>query len=142
LFQRLDPNGNGHLSLAELDKGVVELWPHLNHKPAVMRAYKAADTSGNGWIGKREFKHFLKYLVYFVELWNTFADIDTSDDRRLTKAELVSGGGLIGLSKGELEHAFDSMDKNKGGYVLFDEFCMYMAKQKADTELSRDPSED
>eukprot|EP01062_Namystynia_karyoxenos_P061714 TRINITY_DN5416_c0_g1_i1.p1 TRINITY_DN5416_c0_g1~~TRINITY_DN5416_c0_g1_i1.p1 ORF type:complete len:587 (+),score=211.07 TRINITY_DN5416_c0_g1_i1:100-1761(+) len=141
LFERLDPNGNGTLSLAELDKGVVELWPHFNHKPALMRAYKAADTSGNGWIGKREFKHFLKYIVYFVELWNAFADIDTSDDRRLSREELARAGNIFGMSKQELNKAFDQMDKNQGGHVLFDEFCMFMAQHKADLELTKDGSE-
>jgi hypothetical protein len=34
------------LSLAEIDKAVIELYPHLaKDKPAIMRAYKAADTS-------------------------------------------------------------------------------------------------
>lgn len=32
LFERLDPNGNGLLSLAELDKGVIEIFPDYNHK--------------------------------------------------------------------------------------------------------------
>eukprot|EP01065_Artemidia_motanka_P040122 TRINITY_DN4974_c1_g3_i5.p1 TRINITY_DN4974_c1_g3~~TRINITY_DN4974_c1_g3_i5.p1 ORF type:complete len:546 (+),score=178.43 TRINITY_DN4974_c1_g3_i5:53-1690(+) len=141
LFERLDPNGNGTLSLAELDKGVVELWPQFNHKPAIMRAYKAADTSGNGWIGKREFKHFLKYIVHFVELWNAFGDIDTSDDRRITREELSAAGDLFGMSRQELSSAFDRMDKNGGGYVLFEEFCMYIAKHRADIELTRDGSE-
>jgi hypothetical protein len=34
------------LSLAEIDKAVIEIYPHLaKDKPAIMRAYKAADTS-------------------------------------------------------------------------------------------------
>jgi hypothetical protein len=38
--------GNGGLSLAEIDKAVLELYPTFNNKPALMRAYKAADRSG------------------------------------------------------------------------------------------------
>eukprot|EP00961_Rhodomonas_salina_P253363 3424222-Rhodomonas_salina.1 len=45
LFQRWDPNGNGLLSLAEIDKGVRET-PGLEQlykcKPAMIRAYNAA----------------------------------------------------------------------------------------------------
>ena len=40
LFDRMDCNGNGGLSLAEIDKAVLELWPQFNHKKALMRAYR------------------------------------------------------------------------------------------------------
>jgi hypothetical protein len=46
LFDRMDYNGNGALSLAEIDKAVVELYPTFNNKPVLMRAYKAADYNG------------------------------------------------------------------------------------------------
>ena len=54
LFKRFDFNGNGMLSLAEIDKAVVELWPQFDHKPALMRAYKAADRNEDGFIRRRE----------------------------------------------------------------------------------------
>ena len=37
LFDRMDSNGNGGLSLAEIDKAVVELYPDFDHKPALVR---------------------------------------------------------------------------------------------------------
>ena len=40
LWTRLDFNGNGIVSLAELDKLMVEAYPVLNHKPALMRAFQ------------------------------------------------------------------------------------------------------
>ena len=40
----MDYNGNGALSLAEIDAAVVELYPGFNNKPALMRAYHAADS--------------------------------------------------------------------------------------------------
>jgi len=46
LFNQFD-NGNGHLSLAELDRAIIHFYPQLGtNKQAIMRAYKAADTSG------------------------------------------------------------------------------------------------
>ena len=39
-WNSLDYNGNGKVSLAEVDKWVVTRYPVLNHKPALMRAYK------------------------------------------------------------------------------------------------------
>lgn len=41
-----DFNNNGILSLAEIDKAVIELLPqYAKDKPAIIRAYKAADAS-------------------------------------------------------------------------------------------------
>ena len=40
LFRRMDNNGSGTLSLAEIDKATIELWPSLNHKKPLMRACK------------------------------------------------------------------------------------------------------
>jgi len=45
LFKQFDPNGNGYLSLAEVDKGVRDvlgLDDVFNCKPAVMRAFQAS----------------------------------------------------------------------------------------------------
>jgi hypothetical protein len=68
LFHEIDVNGNGGLSLAEIDKAVVSgqigqamHCPDFNHKPALMRAYKAADTDGDAFIERREFFKLLKY---------------------------------------------------------------------------------
>jgi len=130
VFNQLDPNGNGMLSLAELDKGVIELWPNFNNKPAIMRAYKAADRSGEGFITRKEFGFFLRFLTYFNNLWRVFDEIDTSDDRRITKEEFVANAAKLGVDSPEL--AFEEMDENGGGFVLFDEFCAWMAKNKSD----------
>ena len=50
----MDVNGNGVCSLAEIDKWVVERWPVLNNKPALMRAYHATidrdDSEADAWV--------------------------------------------------------------------------------------------
>lgn len=40
MWKLVDFNGNGGSTLAEIDKFVVERYPSLDHKPALMRAYK------------------------------------------------------------------------------------------------------
>ena len=72
LFNRIDNNGNGGLSLAEIDKAATELWPQFNHKPALMRAYRLADSDGDGLVSKREFSGLLRFILYFNELWEKF----------------------------------------------------------------------
>ena len=130
LFNRMDNNGNGGLSLAEIDKGVIELFPSFDCKPALMRAYKAADRSGDGFIGRREFRLLLKYMVYFNNVFHKFAEIDADGDRRLTASEFHEGCAIVGMSvdRATAEAEFAKMDENGGGYVLFDEFCVWCAQ--------------
>jgi hypothetical protein len=42
------------------------------------RAYKAADVSGDGFIGRLEFRRLLHYIVYFNNLWHLFAQVVAS----------------------------------------------------------------
>ena len=60
LFARIDGNGNGILSLAEIDGFVKAEYPREFHKQALIRAYKAADVSKDGFIERPE---FFKYGV-------------------------------------------------------------------------------
>ena len=90
LFDQLDENASGKLSLAELDKGVVTLFPEWNNKPAIMAAYKAADRSGNGFVERKEFGYFLRYIVYYNNLWSLFAAMDNDGDRRISRDEFVA----------------------------------------------------
>eukprot|EP01043_Picozoa_sp_COSAG02_P025938 COSAG02_NODE_1478_length_12404_cov_353.335067_7_plen_941_part_00 len=131
IFRRMDYNGNGVLSLAEIDKAVVELWPQLNNKQVLMRAYQAADVNGDGLIGRREFRLLLQYVLYFHRLWDRFDAIDTDHDHRLTLSEFTNGCSLVGLKMGVAEagREFQAIDENSGGLVLFDEFCVWCARK-------------
>ena len=136
LFQRIDVNGNGGLSLAEIDKAVVEgvigaalHCPDFDHKPALIRAVKAADASGDDFIQRAEFAKLLSYLVYFNNLWHKFEEIDSDGDRRLDLPEFAQGCATLGLELSESEAAaeFAVVDRDGGGMVLFEEFCTWSA---------------
>ena len=68
----LDFNGNGIISLAELDKGmrdVVMLPDMFKTKPVMIRAFNAAKNKvksktryGKDYVEKSEFRYLLKYL--------------------------------------------------------------------------------
>lgn len=155
LFEQFDPNGNGYLSLAEVDAGilaVLRLEALFNCKPAIMRAFQAAkdiagvaqegkDTTGPGadFVEKSEFRLLLVYLVQYFMLRVMFDAIDTSEDGTIDKAEFTTALEKIsdwGLPLEDASAEFDKIDTNAGGKVLFDEFADWALRKK----LSMDDS--
>lgn len=134
LFDQLDENASGKLSLAELDKGVVTLFPEWNNKPAIMAAYKAADVSGNGFVEHKEFGYFLRYLVYYNNLWSLFESIDSDADRRITRNEFVAAADKLDLPS-DANAVFEEIDENAGGMILFDELVHWMATNKSTWDM-------
>ena len=64
-FKEFDDHPNGILSLAEIDKALLIVAPDLGKdKPAIMRAYKAADVSQDGFISKKEVHSILLSLSF------------------------------------------------------------------------------
>eukprot|EP00928_Gymnodinium_smaydae_P026816 TRINITY_DN20944_c0_g1_i4.p1 TRINITY_DN20944_c0_g1~~TRINITY_DN20944_c0_g1_i4.p1 ORF type:complete len:1624 (-),score=312.37 TRINITY_DN20944_c0_g1_i4:138-4550(-) len=140
LWRRLDYNGNNVVSLAEIDKMVVELvaggvWPSwLNNKPALMRAYKKTilkDGDGDDWVEKKEFHALLLNIFWFNKIWVIFDEMDTGRDRRLDFGEFQTGMSKLGLSLNaqEAQEEFAKIDSNRGGQVLFVEFCAYVRQR-------------
>jgi len=146
LWHRLDFNGNNIVSLAEIDKLCVEKFPILNHKPALMRAYKAtinASTSnGDDWVQKKEFKLLLANLIYFNKIFWLFDEADTNEtkygDRRINMGEFKWMLNHLGMnmSTNELETEFRKVDKNGGGFILFTEFCKYVTGKQCPQALT------
>lgn len=132
-WHRIDFNGNNIVSLAEIDKWVVESYPLLNHKPALMRAYKATIKAGDGddWVDKKEFKSLLGNLFYFNKLFWLFSNVDGDADRRLNYGEFKKCLTLAGakMSEAEMRQDFGRVDRNGGGIILFDEFCLYFTQK-------------
>jgi hypothetical protein len=151
LFDRMDVNGNGALSLAEIDKAIEDgtlpaaltagdTASDYNHKPAIMRAYRAADTSSDGFVQRKEFSKLLAYIVYFNNLWDTFDAMDENHDHRLSQEEFASGCERVGLalSSTELREEFQRCDVDGGGFVLFHEFCSWCVEQSLRLRVSTD----
>lgn len=142
LWSRVDFNGNGYVSLAEIDKMVVEMQSNsesafhgFNNKPALMRAYKASCLGGKkaDWVERKEFPFLIRNLFFFDKLWDLFDDIDTDDDRRITQEEFAVGCKksqyISDPTPAEIATVFDEMDTNDGNKILFDEFCIYTANK-------------
>ena len=141
LFDQLDANGNNGLSLAKIDKAVMEGIfgqalgvPAFNHKLALIRALKAAEISEDGFIERSEFSKVLSYLVYLNNLWHKFDEIDSDHDRRMNAEEFATGCATIGLELSSEEAAaeFAVCDTDGGGETLFVEFCAWCAQREAE----------
>ncbi|CAF1169894.1 unnamed protein product [Adineta steineri] len=126
LFQDFD-NGNGILSLAEVDRAIIHWHPELGtNRQAMLRAFKAADTNNSGFVELKEFRHLINLLYFYNKLSTLFGQLDTNHDKRISFSEFVKGHELIGdedTDEDELRHEFNRIDTNHGGYILFDEVC-------------------
>ncbi|KAH3742992.1 Flagellar calcium-binding protein TB-44A [Pelomyxa schiedti] len=135
LWESADFNHNNILSLAEIDKVIISEMPqYAKNKAAIMRAYKAADLSGDGYVQRGEFKHLLLLLAYFDYIGKLFRQLDTNSDKRISFEEfnqLYTTLGLEPLQGDSLRRTFDLIDVNHGGFILFDEFCIHAAKKLA-----------
>jgi Ca2+-binding EF-hand superfamily protein len=142
IFAAFDPNGNGYLSLAEIDKGcrdVLGLYELFEAKKAIMRAYQAAKSVGNtdtpseqgtDYVEKAEFRLLLKYLRDYFMIWRIFQKIDTGSDGRINVEEFKMAipkiEKVFGIAFAQPEAEFSKIDANSGGQVLFDEFSNWM----------------
>eukprot|EP00992_Anisonema_acinus_P010634 TRINITY_DN6733_c1_g1_i11.p1 TRINITY_DN6733_c1_g1~~TRINITY_DN6733_c1_g1_i11.p1 ORF type:complete len:480 (+),score=88.83 TRINITY_DN6733_c1_g1_i11:54-1493(+) len=136
MFRLFDPNGNGYLSLAEVDKGIrdiLRLDDLFDAKPAIMRAFQASKNAHKGrsrlgadYVTRSEFRLLLEYLRRYFELFVMFDRVDEGDDRRINEQEFISAGHKLeawGLTVADLPGEFKKVDKNGGGQILFQEFC-------------------
>merc|ERR1711863_79560 len=159
LFKQFDPNGNGYLSLAEVDKGmrdVLQCDELLDCKQAVNRSFHFAKNKSQGdskfgddLLEFREFRLFLQTLRQFFEYYQAFERIDTGDDNRVSKEEFCSDKIKSSIETWvgkieDMEAEFDTIDTNAGGQILFTEFVDWALEKNLDIEDDVDeaPTED
>mmetsp|Transcript_18129 Transcript_18129/g.25159 ORF Transcript_18129/g.25159 Transcript_18129/m.25159 type:complete len:325 (+) Transcript_18129:13-987(+) len=154
IFVGFDPNGNGFLSLAEIEKGLMG---HFHYgvdvkrvvAKSVQRAHKAAKAAApdqkaatlgkaslaDDFVEKREFRIFIEFLRYDLQILMYFLKADTSDDLRVSLEEFKAAMPFLTKETNlpepkDLEAAYREMDADGGGMVLYDEFADYMMKYK------------
>jgi len=104
-------------------------------KPVLKRAYIKADEVGDnkseGLITRKEFPYFLKYLLYFTDLWKAFDRIDEAKKGRLSLDDFVKNRAILDpkMTKPKAIDLFKQMDKDGGGAISFDEFCNWGLEQ-------------
>ena len=147
LWDSIDVNGNGYVSLAELDKGLRDAVGNqqlFDCKPAIIRAHQAAKNKvktgkshGPDYVERAEFRVVLVYLRQFFEYYEAFNRVDTDDDRRIDLDEFLAAQEIMERWVGpidDMEGAFNEIDTNGGGKILFYEFCRWAIKKNLDLE--------
>ena len=152
----MDVNGNGILSLAEVDKGmrdILQIPEIFDMKPVMLRAFNAAKTYYKGnkksysddYIQIQEYRILLKYLRQYFEYFVAFMRVDDDGDRRIDFDEFVGASdklALWGIDMSDPEAAFAECDANGGGKILFDEFCRWAIAKNLDLEDDDNDDED
>ena len=149
LFSQFDPNGNGVLSLAEVEKGirdVLQIDEIFDAKKPIIRAFQIAknctqsnrkDGVGDDYIELKEFRFFLLSLRQYFEYWAAFTRTDTDGDRRIDLVEFIDAKEKIETwvgPIGDMEGEFKKIDTNGGGHILFDEFVQWAIAKNLDLE--------
>lgn len=135
MFKVMDLQGNGSLSLAEIDTYLCRELPQLaQYKGVIARAFHEARTydqssSDANWsVEKREFRILLEYLHHCFHLWVIFDRVDTGHDGHIgldefrAALQLLNHWGLK-ITEENVEATFTEIDKDHGGQILFGELC-------------------
>jgi len=107
---------------------IKETYPMLNNKRAILLAHTKTtrlDGDGDEWIQRCEFEMLLHNLFFFNKLIAIFSEIDTSGDGRVDFQEFVAGLDILGfgITREQAWREFNKMDDDRGGLVIFAEFC-------------------
>ena len=100
-WRSLDFNGNGKVSLAEIDKYVVERYPLLNHKPALMRAYKVFEITYETDRAEEEQSATEERTAteIITDVWATF-----TSQRTISREGGGDGDDWVGMRKSLQQH--------------------------------------
>ena len=147
MWDAIDMNKNGYVSLAEFDRGVrdvLNLPQIFSLKKVLMRAYQASKDKIKGkakyskdYVEWLEFRILLVYLRQYFEYYVMFSRIDTSDDFKVNLKEFKKALPTLekwGIKMKNPEAEFKTIDHNNSGSIMFDEFCEYAIKKNLDLE--------
>ena len=155
MWKYIDVNGNGFVSLAEMDKGlrdVIQLDHLFDAKKVTMRAFQnsrnAEKQNANKWknkqykkysedyIERNELRYILKYIRRYFEYWVAFARL-SDNNKSLKLDEFIAGKDELEKWVGPIDDAeavFNEIDANGGGKILFSEWVEWAEKIKLDID--------
>ena len=147
LWDRMDANKNGYLSLAEFDgalRDVLKIPQIFPHKKVIARAYKDAKNKIKGkakhsddYVEWLEFRYLLIYLRQYFEYYVMFCRADLSSDFKIKLDEFKKALPKLekwGVKINDPAAEFKKLDTNGSGSIMFDEFCEFAIQKNLDLE--------
>ena len=156
LWKAWDANRSGAMSLAELDKCIVEDAPpgwsgFEKADQSLIIAFSYADDDWSGEVSWPEFEGLMKNVVFFSMLLDWYQELDDTGDGRLEDWEFVDSARSIAqkcsfpevkkiatMSDSALQREFDRLDEDGGGKLMFAEFAKWLGSMSNPEDMPWD----
>jgi Ca2+-binding EF-hand superfamily protein len=132
-----------------LQKSAQLSW-QASWKKVIMRAFQTSRDANrfqkageekrkDDYVERDEFRMLLVCMRQYFELYVAFCRLDLSDDKRIDLEEFKTNLDMlhkwgVPIQDEEAEEVFNEIDANKGGFILFDEFCLWAITRNLDLE--------
>eukprot|EP01025_Chloroclados_australasicus_P061445 TRINITY_DN80714_c0_g1_i1.p1 TRINITY_DN80714_c0_g1~~TRINITY_DN80714_c0_g1_i1.p1 ORF type:complete len:544 (-),score=79.95 TRINITY_DN80714_c0_g1_i1:307-1764(-) len=143
LFQSIDVNGDGTITLNEL-KNALNDWGHKLQDDQLLEIVNSVDVDGNGKIEYNEFVAMTMHVSRLEKeevMLQAFRDFDTDNSGYITPDELADALKKFHLED-NVQDLMAGVDKNHDGKIDFQEFVQMLREgnedlQRAGSEIRR-----
>ena len=147
LWKLFDTNNNGFLTLADVDKGLKDVFKvgleYISKSP-IHRAFQAANSSvhskntlGKEYVEKSEFRLLIYYLRLYMEYFQIFEQIDTDGDQKIDMKDFVEGYPLLNKWMKRVEdpaQEFKKIDSRGFGNIRLGQFVDWAQSNSYDID--------
>eukprot|EP01026_Neomeris_dumetosa_P077859 TRINITY_DN840_c0_g1_i1.p1 TRINITY_DN840_c0_g1~~TRINITY_DN840_c0_g1_i1.p1 ORF type:complete len:408 (-),score=64.15 TRINITY_DN840_c0_g1_i1:368-1591(-) len=135
LFQSIDDNGDGTITLNELRKAMHD-WGHKLQDDQLEEIMKHADVDGNGKIEYNEFVAMTMHVSRLEKeevMAEAFREFDTDGSGFITQDELANALEKFHLND-NVQDLMAGVDKNRDGKIDFQEFVAMLREGNEDLQ--------
>ncbi len=95
---------------------------------------------GDDFISKAEFRYLMIYLREYYIYWAVFNEVDANKDKKVTPKEFQKAAPMLqgyGVTIPDVKELFATVDKDKSGWIDFDQFVHWTLKNKLKFNISQ-----
>ncbi len=125
-FQDLRVEG---ISLDEMDKAIMKLYPDLDYNALALLAYRSLHSNREGLVDVSEFQQFVHFLAFFNDVWKDVVYCDKTFGLSVRRKDFVAISQKLGLFDNPMA-TFSELDTDGHGRILYDQFCTLCVSKK------------